>query len=366
MSSIQQSQAASAWPPLRVAMVAPPWYEVPPRGYGGIEVVVAALVDALVQRGHEVVLLGSGEHGTRAGDFLTVFDEPPSDMLGDPVTEIAAAATVANLLADLEIDLVHDHSLAGPLLARGRAVPTVVTTHGPVTGREGDLYAELGDTVHLVSISRSQLESNPDLNWLGTVHNALDVASFPFREEKDDYVLWLGRFSADKAAGLAIDVARAAGIRIVLAGKLNEANEQEYFDAEVKGRLGPGAEYVGEADAELKRELLSGARALLFPIQWDEPFGMVMVEAMACGTPVVATRRGSVPEVVEDGRTGIVVDDEDDLVDAIRRAELLKPADCRASVEQRFSPRVMAEGYERMYRAVLGASQEPMDRHTAA
>lgn len=363
MSSIKQWPTGS---PLRIAMVAPPWYAIPPSGYGGIEVVVADLVDALVERGHEVVLLGSGEHDTQADSFLTVFEEPPSELLGDPVVELAAAATVARLLADLEVDLVHDHSLAGPLLARGRAVPTVVTTHGPVTGHEGELYAALGDTVGLVSISLSQRESNPDLNWLGTVHNAVDVPSFPFREDKDDFVLWLGRFSADKAAGLAIDVARRAGVRIVLAGKLNEASEQEYFDAEVKDRLGPGAEYVGEADADLKRELLSTARALLFPIQWEEPFGMVMVEAMACGTPVVATRRGSVPEVVEDGVTGIVVDDEADLVEALDRARSLRPADCRAWVEQQFSPAAMAEGYERMYRAALGTSLEPLDSDSAA
>lgn len=353
-------------PRLRVAMVAPPWYEVPPSGYGGIEVVVATLVDGLVERGHEVVLLGSGDHDTHADRFLTVFDEPPSSLLGDPVTEVAAAATVGRLLADLDVDVIHDHSLAGPLLARGRAVPTVVTTHGPVVGREGDLYAELGETVQLVSISRSQRDSNPDLNWLGTVHNALDVTTFPFREDKDDFVLWLGRFSADKAPGLAIDVARRAGVRIVLAGKLNEADEQEYFDAEVEGRLGPDVEYVGEADADLKRELLAAARALLFPIRWDEPFGMVMVEAMACGTPVVATRRGSVPEVVDDGVTGIVVDDEDDLAEALDRARSLRPSDCRAHVERRFTPAVMAEGYERTYRAAAGTYLGPTGEQPAA
>jgi glycosyltransferase involved in cell wall biosynthesis len=365
MSSTDSRKPAPGGAPLRIAMVAPPWYEIPPSGYGGIEVVVAELVDGLVERGHEVVLLGSGDHDTRAHSFLTVFDEPPSHLLGDPMTEVAAAATVARLLADLEVDVVHDHTLAGPLLARGRTVPTVVTTHGPVTDREGALYAELGDTVQLVSISRSQRESNPDLNWLGTVYNALDVESFPFREDKDDFVLWLGRFSADKAPGLAIDVAREAGVRIVLAGKLNEQSEQEFFDAEVKDRLGPDAEYVGEADADLKRELLGAARALLFPIQWDEPFGMVMVEAMACGTPVVATRRGSVPEVVEDGVTGIVVDDDRDLVEALERARSLDPSACRAHVERHFTPSVMAEGYERMYRAATG-TLEPGDERPAA
>lgn len=338
---------------LRIAMVAPPWFELPPQGYGGTEAVVAALVDGLVARGHEVTLVGAGRHRTAAQHFVSVFDEPPSAELGDPMPEVIHAAATDEVLAGLDVDLVHDHSLAGPLLAQGRDVPTVLTMHGPVTGRCGEYYERLGRRVHLVAISDAQRRLNPRLHWADTVHNAIDVGSFPFRRAKEDYVLWLGRFSPDKGAHLAIDAARAAGRRILLAGKLNEAPERVYFENEVRPRLGADAEYVGEADASTKRELFAGARCLVFPIQWEEPFGMVMIEAMACGTPVVATRRGSVPEVVADGRTGVVVDRVEDVPAAIHAAEELDPADARAHVAAHFDLSSMAAGYERAYRGVL-------------
>lgn len=345
--------------PLRIAMVAPPWFELPPRGYGGTEAVVATLVDQLVARGHHLTLIGAGRHRTAAQRFVPVFDEPPTAELGNPMPEVIHAAAADVVLRTLDVDLVHDHSLAGPLLARGRDLPTLITMHGPVEGRAGEYYERLGRAVDLIAISQSQRRLNPALNWVDTVHNAIDVGSFPYREVKDDYVLWIGRFTADKGPHVAIDAARAAGRRIVLAGKLNEPAEREFFTAEVEPRLGPDTEYVGEADAALKRELFAGARSLVFPIQWDEPFGMVMIEAMASGTPVVATRRGSVPEVVAHGRTGIVVDRVEEITEAIHRAEELDPAESRRHAEERFDLPVMAAGYERAYRAALGAHRNP-------
>ena len=342
---------------LRIAVVAPPWFELPPRGYGGIESVVADLVDSLTDRGHEVTLIGAGRHRTRAARFVPVFDEPPSERLGTPAPEVihaaAAGAALADLLTEGAIDVVHDHSLAGPLLARGREVPTVVTMHGPVDGEQGEYFTRLGDSVDVVAISDAQRRLNPAINWVGTVHNAVDVASFPLRTDKDDYVLWLGRFSPDKGAPLAIEAARAAGHRIVLAGKRSEPAEKDFFEREVRPLLGRDAEYVGEADAALKRELLAGARALAFPIRWEEPFGMVMIEAMACGTPVVALGRGSVSEVVDHGRSGLVVRDPADLPAALRLAADLDPAACRAHAERHFDLPVMAAGYERLFRAVI-------------
>jgi glycosyltransferase involved in cell wall biosynthesis len=334
-------------------MVAPPWFELPPVGYGGIESVVADLVDALVARGHEVTLVGSGRNGTKAQRFVQVFPDPPFQRLGEAMPEVVHAAAAAEALEGLDVDLVHDHCCAGPLLARGRRTPTVVTAHGPVTGEPGDYFRYLGDSIELVAISDAQRRLNPALNWVGRVHNAINVDTFPFAETKDDYVLFLGRFNPDKGAHLAIDAAQRAGRRIVLAGKCNEALEKAYFDAEIKPRLGPGVEYVGEADATTKRELFAGARCLVFPIQWDEPFGMVMIEAMACGTPVVATRRGSVPEVVADGVTGHIVDDLGDLPAAIVNAEELSPTACRRHVRAKFDLPVMAEGYERVYRTLV-------------
>jgi glycosyltransferase involved in cell wall biosynthesis len=349
---LQQGQAVLP-AALRIAMVAPPWFELPPAGYGGIESLVADLVDQLADRGHDVTLIGAGRHLTRASRFVAVFERPPTERLGTPIPEVLHAAAVAEVLRDLDVDLVHDHTLAGPLLAGGRDLPTVVTMHGPVTGELGDYYRRLDRAVNLVAISDAQRRLNPLLNWVGTVHNAVDVATFPYLDRKGDYVLWLGRFCQDKGAHLAIEAARAAGLRIVLAGKCNEGEEQAYFARHVERELGPGVEYVGEADATLKRELLAHARALVFPIQWEEPFGMVMIEAMACGTPVVALARGSVPEVVVHEKTGLVVYDVADLPGALRSVCDLDPAACRRHVEDRFDLAVMATGYERVYRRLL-------------
>jgi glycosyltransferase involved in cell wall biosynthesis len=357
MSTIVESPGydeSEPGPSLRIGMVAPPWFEVPPRAYGGTEAVVGALVDQLAERGHEVTLVGAGTGRTSATRFVSAYPEPPSALLGtSAVPEVVLAAEAARAFESADLDIVHDHSLAGPLLARGRTVPTVVTVHGPVGGAEGDYYERLGTSVHFVAISDAQRAMRPDLNWAGRVYNGIDVSSFPFESRKEPDVLWIGRFSPTKGAHLAIDAARKAGRRIILAGKLSEPPEHEYFREAIAPRLGPDAEYVGEADAVLKRELFARSSCLVFPIQWDEPFGMVMAEAMACGTPVVATRRGSVPELVVDGVTGFIVDSLDDLPAAIARASELDPAASRARAKECFDLPVMAEGYERVYLALL-------------
>jgi glycosyltransferase involved in cell wall biosynthesis len=187
------------------------------------------------------------------------------------------------------------------------------------------------------------------------VHNAVDVDDFSNRRAVGDYVLWVGRFTRDKGPDLAIDAARAAGRPIVLAGKCTEPDEQNYFDAEIAPRLGPGVEYAGEVGCEAKKELFGRARALVFPIRWDEPFGMVMAEAMASGTPVVATRRGSVAELVADGVSGVVLDADSDaaaIAEGIQVAERLDRDACRKHARTLFSVAAMATGYERVYDAV--------------
>lgn len=335
-------------------MVAPPWYDIPPDGYGGIEQMVADLVQTLLHRGNEVTLIGGGDTQLDV-DYLRTFDKAPTERIGEPGPEVQHAAMAANLLRDLDVDVVHEHTLAGPLTAAGREVPTVLTAHGPVNGELGDLYAALGKTVGLVAISEAQRGFRPELNWVGTVHNAIDVADFPYRADKQDYVLFLGRMNPEKGVHQAIDVATAANRRLVIAAKCNEPAEHEYFEEFVEPRLGPGAEYIGEADGARKRDLLRGARCLLLPLQWDEPFGLVMVEALACGTPVVALRRGSVPEIVIDGVTGFIRDDLEDLAAALADVDDLDPAECRRDAERRFDLPVMTERYEQVYRQVAGA-----------
>lgn len=339
--------------PMRIAMIAPPWFTVPPQGYGGVENVCADLVDGLVARGHEVSLIGAGQPGTRAGRFVATYAEPPSGRLGEPLPEVLHSAAAARVLDGLDVDLVHDHTLAGPLLARGRRMPTVVTMHGPVADEPGEYYRLLAGTVDLVAISQAQRRAAPDLSWLGTVHNAVDVDSFPFRAEKDAMLLFLGRMHPDKGVHLAIDAARSARLPIVVAGKCTEPLEREYFRTHVEPRLGPDVTIFGPADAAQKRDLLSRAAALVFPILWDEPFGMVMIEAMACGTPVVALRRGSVSEVVVDGVTGVICDDVEELPAAITAARRLAPADCREHVRTRFDVDTMVSGYEALYREAI-------------
>lgn len=338
--------------PLRIAMVAPPYYGVPPEGYGGVEAVIASLVDSLVDRGHHVTLLAAGRNGTRAQRFIRTFAQPSSVRLGDAVPEVVNAARVSQHLPSEDVDIVHDHTLAGALLAIGRRTPTVVTVHGPTTDL-ADLYRPLGRAVQLVAISEAQQALAPDLNWIGMVHNGIDVSSYPFTEVKQDYAVFLGRYHPNKAPHLAIDAARAAGVPILLAGKCTEAVELAYYEREIRPRLGPDVIDTGPADATRKRRILADARVLVFPLSWEEPFGLVMVEALACGTPVVALRRGSVPEVVVHGRTGIVVDTAAELPAAIHRAALLDPRDCRADVVARFSAEKMADGYEAAYRTVL-------------
>ncbi len=273
--------------------------------------------------------------------------------------EIVHAAKVASILDALDVDVIHDHTMAGPLMARGRLTPTVLTAHGPVHGDCGEYYRALGDTVQLIAISDAQRSSAPDLAWAATVHNAIRSETFPFRAQKDDYALFLGRFHSDKAPHLAIDAARAAGLPIVLAGKCSEPVERAYFSREIEPRIGTDVTIYGVADATQKRRLLAHAACMLFPICWEEPFGLVVIEAMACGTPVVGLRRGAMPELIVHGQTGIIVDDPDDLPLGIALARGLDPAVCRKHVEAGFTVEVMAEGYEAVYRQALTMVPEP-------
>jgi glycosyltransferase involved in cell wall biosynthesis len=340
-------------------LVAPPYFDVPPPAYGGVEAVVADLADALVDRGHTVTLIGAGQPGT-AARFIPVWDNTIPERLGEPFPEAVHAALTRKAVAELAnsggVDVVHDHTLTGPLNAPAYAaigLPTVVTMHGPVDDDLHRYYGTLGKEINLVAISQRQRELAPDLNWVGMVHNALRVDSWPFSRDKGDYALFLGRYHPHKAPHLALDAAHAAGVRLVLAGKCAEPAEREYFDKQIRPRLTADDQVFGIADAKQKRELLVNAQCLLFPVQWEEPFGMVMIEAMACGTPVVGLRAGSVPEVVVDGVTGIICDHPDELPGAMLRAHKIDPAQCRRHVTEHFGSDLLGAGYESAYRAAL-------------
>jgi glycosyltransferase involved in cell wall biosynthesis len=213
--------------------------------------------------------------------------------------------------------------------------------------------ARVSPRVRLVSLSENQRTPRPELNWLATCHNAIDLDSYPIHTGNDGYLLFLGRMSPDKGAGNAVRVARESGTPLLLAGKIHDPIEHEYFDAAVRPYLGDGIEYVGEVSHNEKVELLQKAAVTVFPIQWPEPFGLVMVESMACGTPVLATRLGAVPEVVEHGRSGLVVDTIDEMAACIPELLALDPLEVRAVADESFSAKRMVDDYERAYALLL-------------
>jgi glycosyltransferase involved in cell wall biosynthesis len=340
--------------PLRIAILSPAWFAVPPTGYGGIEWIVSLLADGLTEQGHEVTLFASGDSRTKA-NLAWVFERAPSAQIGRSLPELRHALACFERAADF--DVINDHT--GPLgAALGGLVetPVVHTVHGPLDGEPGHVYDGLGEVapeVGLISISLNQRRPKADLNWVANVPNALDLEHYPCKPHRGDYLLFLGRMNHDKGAHRAIAVAMELGLPLKLAGKVSEPKEREYFGEFVEPHLGNGIEYLGEVNHGTKVELLQNARATLFPIEWEEPFGLVMIESMACGTPVIATRHGAVPEVIEDERGGIVVDHWREIPDALERADALEPIECRRFAEERFAPERMVTDYERAYRKVV-------------
>ena len=345
---------------LRIAQVAPLHERVPPMLYGGTERVVGSLTDELVRRGHQVTLFASGDSQT-SGDLKSPVDrslrlDPDA---GDPVAAHVLELAQVFERAD-EFDLIHCHVdyLAFPF---GRLVrtPTVHTLHGRLDlPHFGPLFRHLRD-VAVVSISDAQRAPlrGLDVNWVGTVYHGVALESYPYAEEGGDYLAFLGRISPEKRPDLAIAIAKRLAMPLKIAAKV-DPKDRAYFESEIRPMLDdPLIEFVGEIDDRSKAKFLGGAMALLFPIDWPEPFGLVVIEAMACGTPVVARPCGSVPELIEAGRTGFVVDTFDELVDAVKRVRTLDRAACRRHVEARFSIRRMVDDYESVYRHLTTDSQ---------
>jgi glycosyltransferase involved in cell wall biosynthesis len=350
---------------LRVAIIAPPYIELPPRAYGAVENVCSLLADSLIDRGHEVVVIGAGQSNLKA-EFIAARERIQGPRWHELMPDLIHAAAVAKILEELHVDVIHDHTTAGPLVTSRSPIPSVVTVHSPIHSDRFEFYDHLGDSTGLVAISSSQRLQAPKLNWIGTVHNGIRATEFPYRQEKDDYILFLGRCTEDKGVHLAIDAAREAGIKILLAATTSLPRHRTYFHEMVEPRLGAGAVWLGEVDSEQKKELLSGARCLAFPVLWEEPFGMVMIEALACGTPVVALRRGAVQEVIVDGETGFICDHPSELPKALASVEKLSPQRCRQDCEIRFNTDLMAVKYEALYRSVIDRSWPPNIRNAAS
>jgi glycosyltransferase involved in cell wall biosynthesis len=338
---------------LRVAMLAPIAWSTPPDHYGPWEQVVATLTDALVDRGVDVTLYATGDSRTRAR-LVSVVEHGYEVDRTYPV-KVFEALHIARCFEDASTgayDLVHNHFDFLPL-AWSRLVTTqvVTTIHGFSSPAIVPAYAAYNGHVHYVAISDA--DRDPTLSYAATIHHGIDVGQFPFRDtpDPDGHVVCFGRIHPDKGTHEAIDIARAAGRPIRLYGIVQD---ERYFDVMVQPRLGRGATFGGAIGGPDRAAALGAASALVHPVEFAEPFGLSVVEAMACGTPVVAYRRGAMPEVIRDGVTGFLVDDVAGAVAALNRIDELDRRACRTDVDQRFSAQRMADDYLALYHRVAG------------
>jgi glycosyltransferase involved in cell wall biosynthesis len=339
---------------------------VPPPAYGGIEQVVATLAEGLVERGHEVVLVAAPGSVVSGATVVSPLGALP-DQIGEPASDWRHA--LAGLEAFDGVDVVFDHSgPLGALLTSRLPMAALHVTHGPLDAVPTEIYAGIArqsPRLRLVAISDAQRATAPGLPFAAVCHNGLPLEAAPFRATPDGYLAFLGRMSPEKGAADAIRIARRAGLPLLIGAKCREPAEHAYFAEHVAPELGPDVTWLGELDTAGKYALIAGARALLFPIDWSEPFGMVMIEAMACGTPVLATAHGSVPEVVADGLTGFVRATPEELVSAVARIDEIDRRECRRWVAERFSADAMTAGYLRIARAELARRGRSRDASPA-
>src|SRR6266849_8608264 len=345
---------------MRIAQVAPPFKTVPPRRYGGTEPVVATFTEELGRRGHAVTLFAAGGSRTSARLVPTVeralwYQQPrPKDF--NPYWAITLGEVWRRIT---EFDVVHSHlDYFGYPMARSGVRPVVTTLHGRLDLPDlAPLYRAFDD-VPLVSISESQRRPLPNANWVATIYHGIELGELTFKPKMGGYLAFLGRISPEKGLDTAIRVARRAGVPLLIAARMplphthdpNVRADWEYWEDVVQPLLeGKQVELLGQLGGKDKDEFLHNAAALLFPIRWPEPFGLVMVESLACGTPVLAFGEGSVPELIEDGVTGFIRKTEDELVEAVGHITELDRARCRAEAERRFSPSAMVDAYERVY-----------------
>lgn len=338
---------------MRIGLIAPPWLPVPPPRYGGTEVVVDGLARGLVAAGHEVLL--AAPEGSTCPVPLVPDMPKPSDGWSATWSAAAELYHVARAYAALtDVDLVHDHTVAGPFFRnRPDALPVVTTSHGPFSSRLGDLYRLLGPDVAMVAISHRQAADARGVRIDRVIHHGIDVDAVPVGDGSGGYAAFLGRMSPDKGPREAILAAREAGFRLLMSARVQGREESDYFDSQVAPLLGPDVEFLGELTAAEKYQLLGGAAAFLNPIQWPEPFGLVMIEALATGTPVVGTASGAAPEIVDDGVTGYLRGTIRELAEALVMASALDRRACRQAAGLRFSTGRMVADHVSLYRELL-------------
>ena len=333
---------------MRIGMIAPAWLPIPAPAYGGTETVVDLLARGLSVAGHSVLLVCHPD-STCPVERVSVVPVEDTVRMGRASIELEHAIGAYKLLA--ECDVVHDHTLAGPpYSARFPALAVVTTNHMPFSRTSNAIFGAAWPHVAIVAISRSQAASAP-MPIAGVVYHGVDLVDFPIGSGSGGYVAVLSRMTAEKGVHRAIAIAKHAGVQLRIAAKMREPYERRYFEEFVEPHLGDDIVYLGELDADGKRTLLADAVALLNPIGWPEPFGMAMIEAMACGTPVVGCPMGAAPEIVIDGETGYLSNDDDELVNALHSLDRIDRQACRRRVAEHFSVERMVDGYVRIYEA---------------
>ena len=337
---------------MRIGLIAPPWIPVPPPAYGGTEEVIDNLARGLTALGHDVVLFTVGESSCpvpRRWLFRS-----PAEPMGDHFRESAHVLAAYEALADA--DIIHDHTDLGPVLAgrRGKARQPVVTTiHGPVTARSRRRLTEAARHASIVAISHAHARSFGDIPVAAVIHHGIDLDVHKPGPGTGGYLLFTGRMSPDKGVHHAVRVARRAGWPLVIAAKIREPAERAYFEEQVRPLLGPDDDMRAEQPLAARVDLMGHAAALVNPITWPEPFGLVMAEALATATPALAFPNGAAPEIIDHGRTGYLCRDQDEMTAAAARVHQISRRHCRAAAERRFSLARMAADYDRLYRAIL-------------
>jgi glycosyltransferase involved in cell wall biosynthesis len=345
---------------MRIAVVSPLELRVPPLAYGGIELVVSLLTEELVRRGHEVTLFASGDSITSA----RLESVCPHFLRGSG--RDGGILTMLNVVSCLEqadkFDIIHNHTCFEGLATAGLVkTPMLTTLHGGLKGDELELFAHYKGWYNTVSYSAKSLLPDKE-RFVGVIYNAIDVKSYPFNgASREPYLLFLSRISYEKGPHIAIEVARKLRRRLIIAGNVHPVDEEYFRTMVMPGVDGDQIQYIGEADYHRKRELLAQAYCLLAPITWPEPFGLFLIEAMACGTPVVVFNRGSAPEIVKQGETGFVVETVTEMADAVDRVYQIDRRRCREYVEEKFDVPRMVDDYLGAYEKVLSERDELVD-----
>jgi glycosyltransferase involved in cell wall biosynthesis len=341
---------------MRIGILAPPWVTVPPTAYGGTEAVVDQLARGLERAGHEVMLWTTGDSACPVARGH-IFASAQGERIGSAVVELNHVIAGYEALADWGADIVHDHTLTGPLCADQFHLPVVTTNHGPFEGDLAALYRRIAPRMPVIAISQDQARRARGIPIAAMIHHGLDPDAYPMGAGDGDddglYFLFLGRIIPEKGVDHAARAVRRAGGRLLIAAKMREDHEHRFFAEHLEPLLGDNIVYLGEVPHEEKLRLLAGATALVNPLRWPEPFGMVMIEALACGTPVVGYRFATVPEIVDHGVTGYLCDGMENLAAKLTETRRLDRAACRAAVAQRFTTQRMVAEHLALFESVM-------------